>query len=158
MSLRPVLVRVRQRVENDGVRFDTIPPLRTRYVLHKIQPVFRFGQFFVFPTVPFGDLYLVSQTPQNLQFVVEIVEDHLLRMVLEQFLDCPDAARIAVDDSSQNAEELRYVLDRSILVDMPSILDYALYELLVVLYVLCDRVPNRCLRIWHMHKDLIPEL
>src|SRR4051812_48350306 len=79
-------------------------------------------------------------------------------MLLEQFLNCTDAARIAVDDLPQNQEQLRDVPDRSVRVNMPAVLDDSLHELFVEVDVLGERMPHRQLRVRHVDQYLLFQL
>ena len=55
VSLVPVTVRVRLRVENHRIRGDTVPTFCASPVLNQVQPALSGWNFFVFVPVPLSD-------------------------------------------------------------------------------------------------------
>lgn len=66
--LMPILVRIRETVEDHGIGRDAVPTFSPCLILHEIQPAIGVRHFFMSVTVPLGahDLTALAQTPQHL--------------------------------------------------------------------------------------------
>ena len=54
-SLIPVLVRIRQAIENHGVGLDAVPSFSTSLVLDQVYPAISLRNLLVLVTIPLGD-------------------------------------------------------------------------------------------------------
>src|SRR5690606_8567093 len=107
-------------------------------------------------TVPLGHLVPkpVSHRAKHLELVVEVVEyNHALVLVSNPF-NLEQASRIGIHDLAHHEEHLGYVLDRSVLIDVPALLRDRVEELFLVIDVDVMLVSSRMSNVWHRHGDL----
>ena len=66
---------------------DAIPSFTTCRVLHQIDPLVTGRKRVMFMPIPFGDFgsFFISDTPQNLQLIVEIVKYNCFWMIFQNF-------------------------------------------------------------------------